>query len=823
MAENKSLFSQSDTAKLMNYSANVISEFVGAQRHRKDVAMYLSATNMNGILNQLFEITDNSTDESVQMQVKYRELITAAKKVLVEKSELTDQETELLNWINSLGPELKLPPCICDVTIHNDGSVTVQDHGRGLPCDKRNKVFDDGTVRQVPGILSLVESDSAGAKASHGQGGYDASGVSGMHGAGLAVSCSCSLDMDIVAKSYGGLGQYHVSYHKGERNKVDEATGEPIGEDGLEYLGELEPHPNKYLAMCGAFDTGTTIHYMPDPELFTLTYNNINYDFPFIKDIVIERLRISLMGMENRDAAVVRFKYRDDPVIEITPYDITPESLLGVTNEDNLFTFPIETTNLSKKDPSYFKGKIYLYYNPNTVVFTSNTVVNRLPQTLCQADDILKNNLSYYFDSEIKKRYKGKGLKKNSFINYFHAYIIFYQMTGAQYSGQVKEKITNTNYQSAFENLLYKKAPEIIAYFNASIEAYLKKLDYFDKMEKELAAIDKAAEEAKQKHKETEAISDNIKDIIEDKTKYSLYIKSTKNSCYLAIIPSEQPIEKVTCVVGEGNSVVSTCPPSLFSHPTHPVELIAVTGKPPNLVTKSDVDTLQKIQKLKIIWLWKHYKRIILTPDADGDGLHIVVLLLYIICKYRPDWLQQGKVYIAKTPLATVTVKSAMDVKTPDGIIHLLPKVKNFIQNESQLDAVIRAGASLYHKYAGLADLFTDSSINFKFEYLLTKNEYIMQVKPPTDAELKELEATLRSGDDIKKEFVRNTLYTETELINRLTCDLCKSTRINFNNPNLSVIKQPHYQNHNIYSSQSSTMVYTLMDYGLVDYNSIED
>lgn len=120
-----------------------------------------------------------------------------------------------------------------EVLIEKDNSITVIDDGRGIPVDIQEK-----TGR--PAVETVFTVLHAGGK--FGGGGYKVSG--GLHGVGSSVVNALSLQLDVRVHKNNKI--YYQEFKRG------------IVYDDLEVIGETDRH-------------GTTVHFTPDPEIFTET------------------------------------------------------------------------------------------------------------------------------------------------------------------------------------------------------------------------------------------------------------------------------------------------------------------------------------------------------------------------------------------------------------------------------------------------------------------------------------------------------------------------------------------------------------------------
>jgi DNA gyrase subunit B len=187
-----------------DYNAQQIQVLEGLEAVRKRPSMYIGSTCVRGLHHLVYEVVDNSIDEA------------------------------LAGFCNQIIVEL-----------HSDGSVSVDDNGRGIPVDLHLK--EKKSALEV--VLTILH---AGGK--FGGEGYKVSG--GLHGVGVSVVNALSKHLEVWVKRGGQL--YYQSYHCG----IPDAPVAPIGV---------------------AADTGTIVRFEPDPEIFEVC------DFSF--EFLTHRLR----------------------------------------------------------------------------------------------------------------------------------------------------------------------------------------------------------------------------------------------------------------------------------------------------------------------------------------------------------------------------------------------------------------------------------------------------------------------------------------------------------------------------------------------------
>lgn len=148
-----------------------------------------------------------------------------------------------------------------NVIVEKDNSITVKDNGRGIPVDIQEK-----TGR--PALETVFTVLHAGGK--FGGGGYKVSG--GLHGVGASVVNALSTSLDVQVRREGDTNVYGMDFKLG---KVDHV---------MEVVGQSQPHEH-----------GTTVHFLPDPDIFTETT---------VYDIKVLTTRIRELAFLNKDLKI---------------------------------------------------------------------------------------------------------------------------------------------------------------------------------------------------------------------------------------------------------------------------------------------------------------------------------------------------------------------------------------------------------------------------------------------------------------------------------------------------------------------------------------
>jgi DNA gyrase subunit B len=181
------------------YDASQIQVLEGLEAVRRRPSMYIGSTCIKGLHHLVYEIVDNSIDEA---------LAGYCDRILV--------------------------------SLNDDGSVTVEDNGRGIPVDIQPQVKKSA----LEVVLTILH---AGGK--FGGEGYKVSG--GLHGVGLSVVNALSETLEVWVKKDGNL--YYQCYHKG------------IPVEPVKVIGQAE-------------GSGTTVKFKADPEIF----ETVDFSFEYL-------------------------------------------------------------------------------------------------------------------------------------------------------------------------------------------------------------------------------------------------------------------------------------------------------------------------------------------------------------------------------------------------------------------------------------------------------------------------------------------------------------------------------------------------------------
>ncbi|MGG3280355.1 DNA topoisomerase (ATP-hydrolyzing) subunit B [Paenibacillus solani] len=479
---------------------------------------------------------------------------------------------------------------ICDhieIVVHKDNSITVVDNGRGIPVGENTKL-KKSTLEVVMTVLH------AGGK--FGGGGYKVSG--GLHGVGVSVVNALSAKVVVQVRRDGHI--YQQEYHRG------------VPQYDIKIIGDSDDH-------------GTTVTFLPDPEIFTET---TEYDYTTlltrIRELAFLNKGIALTLTDERTGASDYFKY-EGGIIEYVK-------------------FLNEKKEALHEDPIYVEGsrdniqvEVSLQYNDsyteNIYSFANNintheggthesgfkSALTRIINDYARKTGMIKDNSSNLSGDDVRE-----GLTA----------IISVKVPEPQFEGQTKTKLGNSEVRGIVESLFAEKLQEFLQE-NPSVSRRI--------LEKALQAS--RAREAARKAREM------------TRRKSALEVSALPGK--LADCSSKDASISELYIV-EGDSAGGS---AKQGRDRHFQAILPLRGKILN-VEKARLDRILSNAEIRAIItalgtgiaedfdLSKaRYHKIIIMTDADVDGAHIRTLLLTFFYRYMRKLVEAGYIYIAQPPL----------------------------------------------------------------------------------------------------------------------------------------------------------------------------
>ena len=530
-----------------NYGADDIQVLEGLEAVRKRPGMYIGDTTIRGYHHLVYEIVDNAVDEA---------LAGYCKRILV--------------------------------VIHTDGSLSVDDDGRGVPV---------GPHRSGKDALEVVYTVlHAGGKFDGGA--YKVSG--GLHGVGASVVNALSIRCQVDSHKNGVL--YRQVYEKG------------IPTGPVEKIGPTTR-------------TGTVVLFKPDTEIFKEP--GMEFDFNTLTNRFREMaflnagLHISLL--DDRTAKKIDFQYSKG-IAEFVAY--LNESKKAIHNDVIYFRGEkdqVEVEVALQWNDSYTES-IYCYANNinthegGTHLVGFRGALTRTTNTYAAQKNLLK---------DFKENIEGEDIREGL------AAIISVKVREPLFEGQTKTKLGNAEVKGIVESLVNDKLSD---WFDRNPNPAKTIITKCVESARARDAARKARDLTRRKTAlDSGSLPGKMADCQErDPAKCELYLVEGDSAGGSAKMARDRKVQAILPLKGKILNVEKARFDKMLSNDEIRMMISALgTGIGVENVSADKV----------------RYHKIIIMTDADVDGSHIRTLLLTFFYRQMPVVLEKGYIYIAQPPL----------------------------------------------------------------------------------------------------------------------------------------------------------------------------
>ncbi|MDY3025746.1 MAG: DNA topoisomerase (ATP-hydrolyzing) subunit B [Candidatus Faecivicinus sp.] len=542
-----------------HYDESQIQVLEGLEAVRRRPGMYIGSTDERGLHHLVYEIVDNAVDEA------------------------------LAGYCD----------CIV-VTIHRDGSVTVQDNGRGFPVGIHPKMHR-------PAVEVCLTVLHAGGK--FGGEGYKVSG--GLHGVGASVVNALSKHLTVTVYQDGKI--YRQEY---ERGKVLY---------DLKVIGETER-------------TGTTITFLPDVKTGEDPEPGVFETGEFSFDTLKTRFRE--MAFLNKGIRIELVDERVEPKHEaVFHYEGGIISFVEYLNKNKeaLFPKPIYIEGLKNGSTVEVAMQWNDGFNENVFSFANNIYTPEGGTHLAGFRNALTRVINDYGRRTGAIKATDQNLTGDD-VREGLAAIVSVKLVEPQFEGQTKTKLGNSEIRPLVDVLVSDK---LSTYFEENPTAARAVLDKCLSAARAREAARKARDLTRRKTAlESAALPGKLADCSErDPSKCEIFIvegdsaggsaKQGRDRHFQAILPLRGKIlnvEKTRIDKALGNAEIKA------------------------MITAFGAGFGKNFDETKL-----RYHRIVCMTDADVDGAHIRILLLTFFYRFMPQLIEKGYVYAAQPPLYKVT------------------------------------------------------------------------------------------------------------------------------------------------------------------------
>jgi DNA gyrase subunit B len=532
------------------YSAGQIQVLEGLEAVQKRPAMYIGSTDARGLHHLVYEVVDNSIDEA------------------------------LAGYCDRI-----------EVTLHEDGSVSVEDDGRGIPIDTHEE-YDRPAVEVILTVLH------AGGKFDGKS--YQVSG--GLHGVGVSVVNALSERLAVEVSREGG--KYREKFEHGE----------PVTD--LEHIGDV-----------GEDETGTLIRFRPDADIF----ETLEFDYSTLENRLRELaflnsgVEITLTDERGEEAESSTFEY-EGGIREFVEYlnesrkALHDDVIYFESDEDGIqVEIAMQATDDLQSSTHAFANNI------NTREGGTHLTGFKTALTRTVNDYANENNLLSELDGE---NLTGEDIREGLTA------VVSVKHPDPQFEGQTKTKLGNSEVRGIVEGTVHEGLGTYFEENPNTAEAVVRKAV-------EAAKARKAAKKAEELTRRKSALSSTslpgkLADCqTKDPDDAELFIvegdsaggsaKQGRNPEFQAILPL-------------GGKILNVEKHRLDRILEHDEIRHIITALGTGIGDEFDIEDIR-------------YKNIVMMTDADVDGAHIRTLLLTFFYRHMKPLLEAGYVYAAQPPL----------------------------------------------------------------------------------------------------------------------------------------------------------------------------
>ena len=531
------------------YGADQIQVLEGLQAVRKRPGMYIGSTSERGLHHLVYEIVDNAVDEA------------------------------LAGFCTHI-----------QVTINSDGTITVEDDGRGIPTGINSKTGKSG----VELVFTVLH---AGGK--FGGGGYKVSG--GLHGVGASVVNALSNWLEVEIKREGQI--FYQKYLRG---------------DAVEEL--------KVIGTCHPEDTGTKVTFAADDTIF----ETVIYDYKTLKTrlretaFLTKNLKITLRDNREEEVKENTFHY-EGGIKEFVQYlnkSTTP------MYEDVIYCEGIKDNVIVEVAMQHNDG-----YNDLAQGYVNNIITPEGGTHIAGFRSAITRTFNKYARENKLLKEKDPDLTGDDIREGLTA-IVSIKIEEPQFEGQTKQKLGNSEARGAVDSIVSEQ-----------LTYYLEQHPQVAKIICEKSLLAQRARDAARKARDMARRKSPLEG---GGLPGKLADCSNKNpeECEIFIVEGDSAGGSAKTARNRANQAILPLRGKILNVEKAREDKIYANNEIKAMITAfgTGIHNDFDISKLR-------YHKIIIMTDADVDGAHIATLMLTFLYRFMPELIKQGHVYLATPPL----------------------------------------------------------------------------------------------------------------------------------------------------------------------------
>jgi len=520
-----------------------------------------------------------------------------------------------------------------EITINKDGSLTVSDNGRGIPVEKHSS----GISAMEVALTKLHAGGKFDNKA------YQISG--GLHGVG--VSCVNALSIKLVAQVKRNNKVYEQTYKRGAPQGTVKAIGN--AKDG---------------------ETGTTITFWPDSEIFSTTEFDFNVISARLRELAFLNPSVKITIIDERKSPVLKEEFHyDGGLTEFVKYINRSKTQL---HKPIYFQKKSDSTiiEVAIQYVEGYQDNIFGFVNTiNTIeggthVSGFKTALTRVINDYSEKKGLLKN-----------EKLTGDDVREGLTA------IISIKIKDPQFEGQTKTKLGNSEVKGYVDSMVSVALGEF----------FEENPDVANKIANKSVSAAKARDAAKK-----------ARDLVRRKSIIGFSgLPGKLADC------SSKKVELTELFIVEGDSASGS---SKMARDKEFQAILPLKGKILNVEKASMTKVLSSEEIVNLITAIGtgikenfdinklRYSKVIINTDADVDGSHIRTLLLTFFYRYMPELIENGNVYVALSPLYRIR-KGGKD---------------EYVYSDEELEKAIKkiGGNAEVQRFKGLGEMNPDQLWN---------------------------------------------------------------------------------------------------------------
>jgi DNA gyrase subunit B len=547
-----------------DYSSGKLKRLSDMEHVRKRPSMYIGDTTIRGLHHLVYEVVDNSIDEAM---AGYASKVT--------------------------------------VMINTDGSVTVQDDGRGIPVDRHEQLSseEDREVSTLEGVMTMLKFGGKFGEASDenaDENPYKVSG--GLHGVGVTVVNFLSEWCEVEVFRDG-----HVYQQEYER-------GVPTGP--VNKIGKTEK-------------VGTKTTFKPDGQIFLVTKFEYNILMKRLQELAFLNSGVRIIFKDERNGEKDEFYY-ERGIIEYVEYlnrtsDPIHSEVIYVKGEQEQIGFEMAlqyTTDLTENVHSYANN--INTHEGGTHVSGFRSALTRTLNNYAKKNNLFPKNLTV----------SGEDFREGLTA------ILSVKVPEPQFEGQTKTKLGNGEVEGIISSAFGE-------FFRTYLEENPKEAKTIVKKGIQAAEAREAARAARDKVRRKSVLGGSG-------------LPGKLRDCL------SKDVEKCEIYLVEGDSAGGSAEGGRLKEfqailPLRGKIINAYKAREDKVLANEEVQSMINALRVGIgedqDLSKRRYNKIIIMTDADVDGSHIRTLLLCFFYRQMYQLIEAGHVYVAQPPLFRVRHK----------------------------------------------------------------------------------------------------------------------------------------------------------------------